>query len=150
MINVVASDGQICEVLQKSIETRWNPEPTKNHGPGLLELIIGGAIVGLGGYALGKKHGYNDGYNQAKAEDNQLLFQYQAQIQNMRRDSAYFQAEINRLLQENQILKDLLRQEPATPQVEAILKKLGRIELCVTQFLPPLFEDGEDHETQQN
>jgi len=157
MIKVVASDGQICEVVQKPIEIRWNSEPAKNPSAGLLGLTIGGIIGGLGGYALGKKHGYNDGYNQAKADDNQLLAQYQTQMQNIRRDSAYLQAENNRLSQENgslhkenQILKDLLLQQPSTPQVEAILKTLGRIELHVTQFLPPLFEDGEDHETQQN
>jgi len=157
VIKVVASDGQIWEAVGRQPVTRSIPEPTKNTGGGLLWLTAGGVIGGFGGYALGKKHGSNDGYNLAKAEDDQLIAQYQAQLQNMRRNNAHFQAENNRLLQENgslckenDILKGLLRQQPTTPEAEAILKTLGRVEFQLTQFLPPIFEDGEDHQTQSN
>ena len=157
MIKVVASDGQIWEVVQKPTETRWIPKPTQGTGAGLLGLAVGGAICGLGGYALGKRHGYNNGYDHATAEYTQLIAQFQTQIQNMRRDSAHLQAENNRLLQENgslrkenDILKGLLRQQPTTPQAEAILKTIERVEFRLIQTLPPLFEDGGDHNAETN
>lgn len=157
MIKVVASDGQTWEIVQRQPVTRWIPEPTQNTGGGLLGLTVGGVIGGLGGYALGKKHGSNDGYNLAKAEDDQLIAQYEAQLQNMRREIAYLHGENNRLSQENgslhtenNVLKGLIRTQSSNPSVEAILKTLGRVEFRLTQFLPPLFDNGEDHETNVN
>ena len=149
---LITPDNQSLEVVQKKAVTRWIPEPTQtqNTGVGWLELVIGGAIGGLGGYALGKKHGYHNGYNQAKAEDNQLIVQYQAQIQKLRREHAFLSAENSRLTQENKILKSLLKQQPSTPQAEAILEALERVEFRLIQALPPIFEDGGDHNTEIN
>jgi len=120
------------EVVQReSHEPRGNP----------LGTILLGLGIGIGGYAIGKNHGYDDGYDQAKTEDAQLIAQYQAQLQNMRRDGVQLQAENNRLLQENSslckendILKGLLRQQPTTPESEAILNTLGRVEFRLTEL----------------
>ena len=54
------------------------------------------------------------------------------------------------LRKENDIVEGLLRQQPTTPQAEAILKALGRVELRLTQTLPSAFENGEDHDTTMN
>lgn len=125
---------------------------------GIIALVAGAGIVGgLIGHSAGSNSGFAKGYNQRAAEDAQLIAQYETQIQDMRRDIAYAQMEDNRLLQdngslrkENEILKGLLRQQPTTPQAEAILKILERVEFRLTQTLPPLFEDGGDHNTEMN
>jgi len=116
-----------------------------------LETIVVSLATGLGGYALGKAHGCNKGYNQAKTEDAQLIEQYEAQSQAARHDVAYLRAENSRLQQEkgslhkeNEILKGLLRQQPTTPQAEAILKALGRVEFRLTELLPPEFDPGDN------
>lgn len=141
-----------CELVQR-FDGDIADRPNETAGAGLLGLAIGG----LGGYALGKKHGYNDGYNQAIAQDAQLIGQYQSQLQNLSCDNTQLRGENNRLLQENislrmenELLKGLLRQRPATPEAEAILKTLERVEFRLTQVLPPIFEDGEDHDSRRN
>lgn len=151
MIKVIP-DNQIPEVVQEKAVARYIPEPTQTEstGAGLLGFVVGSTICGLGGYALGKKHGYTDGYDQAKAEDGQLIAQYQPQIQKLRREHAFLSAENSRLIQENEILKNLLKQQPSTPQIEAVLETLGRVEFRLIQALPPIFEDGGDHDTEQN
>lgn len=112
--------------------------------------LLGLTVSGIGSYALGKYHGNKDGYNKAKNEDNKLVRWYQVQYQNIVRENAELHGQKDRLIQENEILKSLLSQQPNTPQSEAILKSLKRVELRLTEALPSVLNDGEDHQTQMN
>lgn len=140
-------------MITDEIVHKGNSQASSGNALGPFLLSLG---TGLGGYALGKHHGRNEGYDQAKVEDNNLIAECQVQIQNMRRNSVHLQAENTKLLQdigslrkENQILKDVLKKQPSTPQDEAILEKLEQVEFRLIQALPPIFEDG-DHNTEQN
>lgn len=110
------------------------------------EVVIAGLLIlGVGYivYQAGRNKGNNEGYERAQ-------IQYSQWTRKVTADSVALQTENVRLSQENGIVKNLLRQQPTTPEAETILKAVGRVELQLTQFLPPAFEDGEDHDTAIN
>jgi regulator of replication initiation timing len=155
MIKIVDEYGR---TIRTAEVVQWERNEPKGNPVGSILLS---AATGLGGYAIGKNqgynNGYNDGYDQAKAEDDQLIAHYQTQLQKMSRDKNHLHTENNGLSQENgslrkenEILRGLLRQQPTTPEAEAILKTLGRVELRLSQFLPPIYENGEDHQPLNN
>ena len=116
--------------------------------------LLGIALSGIGSYAFGKSNGYKDGhkdgYNLARYQDSKIVRQYQSQCQSVQCENAELIGQKNRLLQENEILRGLLSQQPTTPQSEAILKSLQRVELRLTEALPSILDDGESHNTMSN
>ena len=48
------------------------------------------------------------------------------------------------------MLKALLKEQPTTPQAKAILKSLDKVQLRLTELLPTIYDDGQDHQTRLN
>ena len=111
-------------------------------------------LLGLGAcyivYEVGRNKGNNEGYERTQIQYGQWVRKVTADNVALQAGNARLSQKNGSLCKENDIVKNLLRQQPTTPEAEAILKAVGRVELQLTQFLPPAFEDGEDHETQQN
>ena len=107
--------------------------------PGMaLAVVSGGLGYGVGkdhGYKEGYQEGYPDGYLQARREDQHLIGQLQTQINNLRGQLSQSQVE-------NRVLRELIRQQPTTPQAEAILKALQRVEFRLDGFLPNILDNG--------
>lgn len=120
--------------------------------------ILFSCVTGLGGYAFGRQHGYNDGhsngydlgYQQAKAEDAAVIRQQQLENARLQADNSQLIADKGRLETEVKVLKALLKEQPTTPQAEAILKSLDKVQLRLTELLPPIYDDGQDHQTRLN
>jgi hypothetical protein len=110
-------------------------------------LAIG---VGYIVYMFGKGRGYNNGYDQAQSEAQQWIHRVTVESASLQSDNARLSQENGSLRKENDIVKNLLRQQPPTPQAEAILKSLQRVELRLVEALPSVLDDGEDHQTQLN
>jgi hypothetical protein len=69
---VPVSSNPAWKKIGKSEIVQQDNTPQSNSG---LETLLVSAAVGVGGYALGKKHGRNEGYNQRAAEDEPLISQ---------------------------------------------------------------------------
>ena len=105
----------------------------------LLLLLGTHALVGIAGHDIGK------------AKNEQMVNKLNTQVQLLRQECDGLRQTVNRLLQsnsafrtENVVLKDLLRQQPSTPQTEDISKTLKRIESRLTELLSSEFERGGD------
>jgi hypothetical protein len=117
------------------------------------ELIFGGLIVlGVGWvvYQIGKDNGCKKGYRQAKTEDQQWIQSVSGDNIALQSENAKLAQENGSLCKENEIVTNLLQQQPTTPQAEAILKSLQRVELRLTEALPSALDDGEDHDFLMN
>jgi len=122
-------------------------------GLGFVETLFLVGSTGFLGYSVGKEHGRNEGrkegYNQAKAEDSIAIQQLHRDLQqangalsSMRQEREQQLQEMQRLRSENEVLKALVAERPASAQTEAILKALQRVELRLTEILPPEFDAG--------
>jgi hypothetical protein len=112
--------------------------------------ILLGLFAGFVAYIFGENRGRKAGYKQAQAEDQQWVRKVSQESAYLRSENAKLSQENGSLRKESEIVKNLLRQQPTTPEAEAILKAVGRVELQLTQFLPSAFEDGENHDGQIN
>jgi len=108
--------------------------------------ILGCVVV----YAIGNNRGRKAGYQQAKTEDRQWVQQVSEESISLHSENARLSQENGSLRKENEIVENLLRQQPTTPEAQAILKAVGRVELQLTQILPSALEDGEDHDPSVN
>ncbi len=113
-------------------------------------LILLSVCTGIVAYAIGENRGRSVGYRQAKAEDRQWVRQVSQKSIYIHNENTKLSQENGSLRKENDIVKNLLRQQPTTPEAEAILKAVGRVELQLTQCLPSALDDGEYHDTNLN
>ena len=113
------------------------------------EVILLSFLTGLAGGLIGQQQGRKEGYNQARAETQRWVHLVSAENAAVRNENVRISQENGSLRKENEVLKSLLRQQPTTPQAEAILNKLGKVEFRLTQLLPPAFESS-DHDTSMN
>lgn len=90
------------------------------------------------------------GYQQAKAEDAAVIRQQQLENARLQADNSQLIADKGRLETEVKVLKALLKEQPTTPQAEAILKSLDKVQLRLTELLPSIYDDGQDHQTRLN
>jgi flagellar biosynthesis/type III secretory pathway protein FliH len=144
-ITIAYSDGQVVRKERKAEASESG-----------LGTLLFGAATGIGGYALGKKHGHDDGwregYNQAKIEDSSAIQQLHQNLQqassalyNMRQERDQHLQEMQRLRSANEVLMAIVREHhPTSAQTEAISKALQRVEFQLTGLLPPQFEAGGD------
>jgi hypothetical protein len=116
--------------------------------------IAGVVLLGLGvcyiAYQSGRSRGNKEGYERAQVQQGQWVCEVTTQSVALQARNVQLSQENGSLHKENDIVKNLLRQQPSTPEAEAILKAVGRVELRLDQFLPPAFEDGEDHSNSLN
>jgi hypothetical protein len=109
-----------------------------------------GLLGGLVAFVIGENRGRKAGYKRAKAEDQQWVREVSEESVFLHSENARLSQENGSFRKENEIVKNLLRQQPTTPEAEAILKAVGRVELQLTQILPSAIDDGEDHNTSLN
>lgn len=114
---------------------------------GIVLCVLG---IGYVAYESGRSKGNKQGYERAQARDSQWIQKVTADSTALQAENARLSQEIGSVRKENNILKNLLRQQPTTPQAEAILKAVGRVELRLDQFLPATYEDGENHSNALN
>jgi hypothetical protein len=127
----------------------------------IVGTLISTAVAGVGGYALGKQHGLNEGFEQgywqAKDEDTYSLDEKDRLIEGLRQGRANDQRRIAQLLQdkgrweaEKAMLIELLGQKPTTPEAEAILKAIRGLGNQIAGALPSVFENGGDPDIRIN
>jgi hypothetical protein len=113
-------------------------------------VVLLGLSVGYISYEIGKNQGNSQGYKRAVNNYTQWAQTKSTENDYLRSENARLSQENGSLHRENEIVETLLRQQPTTPQAEAILKARGRVELRLAQTLLSAFENGEEHDTNVN
>jgi hypothetical protein len=116
------------------------------------KIFLALLALGLGYivYSICDNRSYKKGYQQAKADDSRWIQKASADSMTLRAENTRLAQENGSLCKENDIVKNLLRQQPTTPQAEAILKSLQRVELRLVEALPSILDDGENHDVSLN
>jgi len=125
-------------------------DPPVSESASVGPTIAASAITGLFAYGLGKQHGRNEGYQQAKAEDTQVIEGLQQALAQAQVQRAFDSEKIGRLETQKNMLVELLQQQSPTPEIQAILKAVQRVSLQLAGFLPPMFENGQDPKPRWN
>jgi hypothetical protein len=116
----------------------------------LFLVIVVGVVAGFVGYAIGDSVAYKRGYGNAQTVSHQLIRKAYIENTYLHNENAKISHEKGSLRKEVEILTNIVRQQPTTPEAETILKALGRVQFQLTQLLPSALEDGEGHDSLLN